>query len=219
MRFTTYEIAGPTKEQLRLAAVVKSDANEMSLERLLQRFAESDADTRHAAIIQLLRSFVDIGAGERSDGLLQELISLERTVALRRQLAQRIDVDRVETVANKALEEAQLLRQEVGQIVYFISAANGGPFPVKIGIAYDPNKRLTELQVGCPEPLAICAQIPGGPELEALLHDHLSDYSTCGEWFQHVPEILAIIDRARQVPSECAYLSAKELFLCLIGHE
>lgn len=65
-------------------------------------------------------------------------------------------------------------------MIYFIS---NGTY-TKIGKADDPEKRLKELQTGCPEKLEIKLVIDGGEDKEKMLHKALNKYRYRGEWFQ-----------------------------------
>jgi hypothetical protein len=64
--------------------------------------------------------------------------------------------------------------------VYFIQDANG---PIKIGKAYDPRARLTELQCGNPNPLKLVAVVLAAPNTERRLHAGWDAYHLQGEWF------------------------------------
>lgn len=55
--------------------------------------------------------------------------------------------------------------------------------PVKIGISFDPDKRLEELQVGSPVTLRLLWKTPGGREMEQALHERFRSYCKHGEWF------------------------------------
>lgn len=73
--------------------------------------------------------------------------------------------------------------------VYFIQAGVGGP--IKIGSAVDVDKRLAELQTGCPDLLRIIGTSAGGREAEFALHRKFSAHRIRGEWFYPCPELLA----------------------------
>lgn len=64
-------------------------------------------------------------------------------------------------------------------MIYFIS---NGTY-TKIGKADNPEKRIKELQTGCPETLEIKLVIDGDEEKENMLHKALSKYRIRGEWF------------------------------------
>lgn len=72
--------------------------------------------------------------------------------------------------------------------VYFMRA-KGKPVRMKIGKAADPDKRLKELQTGCPYPLSIVARVRcrsdrHAYEVEKLAHQYFWRYHTQGEWFR-----------------------------------
>ena len=74
--------------------------------------------------------------------------------------------------------------------VYFIKADVGGKnHPMKIGVAYNPAKRLDELQTGSPYKLSVvsCVEMPNRAaayNLENYLHKVFDRYRMCGEWFR-----------------------------------
>ena len=65
-------------------------------------------------------------------------------------------------------------------MIYFIS---NGTY-TKIGKADNPEKRIKELQTGCPETLEIKLVIDGDEEKENMLHKALNKYRVRGEWFK-----------------------------------
>jgi hypothetical protein len=65
-------------------------------------------------------------------------------------------------------------------MIYFIS---NGTY-TKIGKADNPEKRIKELQTGCPETLEIKLVIDGDEEKEKMLHKALNKYRIRGEWFK-----------------------------------
>ena len=76
--------------------------------------------------------------------------------------------------------------------VYFIAGETG---PVKIGVAVDPQKRLSGLQTSHPIPLAILAVTPGSVQVEREYHQRFAAHRVRGEWFTRAPEIVAEIER------------------------
>lgn len=78
-------------------------------------------------------------------------------------------------------------------MVYFIRAVDS-EF-VKIGTAQDPDKRLRELQTGCPFALVVEGRLPGGVDAERMVHAKLDKHRFRGEWFvlseTDVQELLA----------------------------
>ena len=74
--------------------------------------------------------------------------------------------------------------------VYFIGGKRG---PVKIGWAFNPAKRVTELQTASPIRLSVIAAIPGTQRDERALHERHADGRLEGEWFTRTQEILGDI--------------------------
>lgn len=66
--------------------------------------------------------------------------------------------------------------------VYFIQAGEGGP--IKIGWAYNPSARMSELQIGNPVDLRIIGAVYGDGELESELHRKFRRLKLRGEWFR-----------------------------------
>lgn len=73
--------------------------------------------------------------------------------------------------------------------VYFIQVGDDGP--VKIGVASDPDRRRTMLQIGCPWPLRILCEINchDAAAYEAQLHERFADHRIRGEWFEPGPTV------------------------------
>ena len=72
--------------------------------------------------------------------------------------------------------------------VYFIIAL-GKPKRIKIGKSRDPEKRLKELQTGCPYKLKLdgtikCNSDKHALEIEKAAHDFFSYKHARGEWFK-----------------------------------
>lgn len=82
------------------------------------------------------------------------------------------------------------------RFVYFIQEGDDGP--VKIGEAFDPVKRLSELQCGNPRALALRAVVLATDETERSLHLKWSSIRIRGEWF----ESERIVPLAQQVQGE-----------------
>jgi hypothetical protein len=78
------------------------------------------------------------------------------------------------------------------QLVYFVQAVDGGP--IKIGIATDPDGRLSELQTGSPSMLVLRRVMPGGRTKEAELHVTFNASRRWGEWFDPSADLLALAD-------------------------
>lgn len=66
--------------------------------------------------------------------------------------------------------------------VYMISCFSGSY--VKIGHSANPDNRHRDLQTGCPFPLEVLATVPGGSDLEGVLHLWFGDLRLNGEWFR-----------------------------------
>ena len=64
---------------------------------------------------------------------------------------------------------------------------------VKIGYAADVDKRIGELQCGCPEPLQKLVAFPGEREEEAAIHDRFSEYRIHGEWFRYEGPVVRFV--------------------------
>jgi hypothetical protein len=77
------------------------------------------------------------------------------------------------------------------QLVYVVRATESGR--IKIGIARNPVKRLTILQVGSPEYLELIGTAAGGRRLEVRLHAELHRDRLHGEWFEFSDHVALII--------------------------
>ena len=67
--------------------------------------------------------------------------------------------------------------------IYFIEAC--GIDAVKIGFSDSAlNRRMADLQVGCPVELVLWASMPGGLRVEAGLHAKFRPHNLRGEWFR-----------------------------------
>lgn len=72
--------------------------------------------------------------------------------------------------------------------VYVIECRSSKPYPVKIGVSTNPEKRIAELQTGNPYPLILIASIPfnlrkTAYEFESFAHKGNKKSSVGGEWF------------------------------------
>jgi hypothetical protein len=72
--------------------------------------------------------------------------------------------------------------------IYFIQAGDDGP--VKIGLARDVWKRLSNLQTGVPTRLRLLGIIDGSAQKEKLLHRQFAAHRLRGEWFSFHPSML-----------------------------
>lgn len=73
--------------------------------------------------------------------------------------------------------------------VYFILASSAKPRKMKIGKAKDPEKRLRQLQTGCPYQLKLigtirCKSDRHAIDIEKAAHELFSEYNHLGEWFK-----------------------------------
>lgn len=93
------------------------------------------------------------------------------------------------------------------QSIYFIQC-NGTDGPIKIGIAVDPNRRLSELRIGCPYPMQMLATCPGDDMLERQLHATFRDDRIHGEWFTCTPKLLEL---ARDIRREMSTAMARSV--------
>jgi hypothetical protein len=82
----------------------------------------------------------------------------------------------------------------VAGFVYFIGPEDWRVGKVKIGRTISgPRGRLSALQTGSPLPLTVYAYVPGGAELEALLHETFHPLRQHGEWFNMDGKLLALV--------------------------
>lgn len=101
--------------------------------------------------------------------------------------------------------------------VYFIRAIdNTGP--IKIGSSVLPHHRLAQMSCWSPVRLTVLAKTQGDQFHERALHDKFADARSHGEWFEPVPELLALVDAVASgatlgslgiEPSKCSTRSAK----------
>lgn len=73
--------------------------------------------------------------------------------------------------------------------IYVLAA---GPF-IKVGITRDLERRIHDLQTGCPYPISILTTLPGTHEDEAAIHRRLSSCRSSGEWFWRRGEALTFL--------------------------
>lgn len=95
--------------------------------------------------------------------------------------------------------------EEVG-LVYFLSAEGTGR--VKIGWTRSAGleKRVADLQIGCPVPLRVITTYPGTLFNEHMEHARLRSSWVHGEWFDETEEVLGRIREVsgRELPADCA---------------
>lgn len=81
--------------------------------------------------------------------------------------------------------------------VYFLRPV-GMDGPIKIGCSATPHGRLATYMSWSPLDLEIVAQVPGDLELEAKLHSRFFNAHRRNEWFEPVPDLVALIDALRR---------------------
>lgn len=79
--------------------------------------------------------------------------------------------------------------------VYFIGHELKVGSEVKIGVAYEPHKRLSTLQTGYPKSLRVLATVEGGETEEEKLHRRYRHARLRGEWFTITPGMKKLIER------------------------
>lgn len=85
-------------------------------------------------------------------------------------------------------------------VVYFISTKQDASYPVKIGRSTNflAANRMRQLQVGSPFRLEFFGAVIGGRNDELALHALFSPHHLRGEWFARSPELLTLIEQARE---------------------
>lgn len=63
---------------------------------------------------------------------------------------------------------------------------------VKIGFSSDPQKRLSQLQIGTVHPLEILMTFAADSTVEREIHNKLAKYRRSGEWFDNNPEVFTV---------------------------
>lgn len=104
---------------------------------------------------------------------------------------QRVDHPSKPRVPPPSEEGAWLLKPKVSDYVYFIQATESGA--IKIGISWNPLKRLLDVQNGHHEPLLLIGQFPGTIADERALHAEFAHLRLSGEWFRCDESLLAKI--------------------------
>lgn len=97
-------------------------------------------------------------------------------------------------------------------MIYFIQDAS--TLLIKIGFTDSaPEKRLAQLQTGCPGELMLLLMIEGGQNDEADLHERFDDLRERGEWFRPGPMLIGLmIDlRAKQHWAEGVDLARSQM--------
>jgi hypothetical protein len=70
--------------------------------------------------------------------------------------------------------------------IYFVGPEGG---PIKIGHAYQPDKRLRMLELANAYPLRLWAAVKGPPQLETTYHLRFAEHRLHGEWFERCAAI------------------------------
>lgn len=72
--------------------------------------------------------------------------------------------------------------------VYFIQAGDSGD--IKIGLARDVAKRMSDIQNGCPHELRLLVAVPGDKDVELAFHREFRQWRVRREWFAPSQELL-----------------------------
>ena len=91
--------------------------------------------------------------------------------------------------------------------VYFIRDTVTGF--VKIGLANEPWRRLSQIQTGCPTKLEMAVIIPGGADEEARQHALFAEHHERGEWFREAGSLRDFIASMPQETKRKKYKNAK----------
>ena len=100
------------------------------------------------------------------------------------------DIRPIDVLRHRHVEASPIVRRP--QFVYVVRSEPSGN--LKIGITADPKLRLSQMQVGAWETLALVLTIPGDPESEQSLHRRFRKHRIQGEWFRPSPEVLEWIE-------------------------
>lgn len=87
--------------------------------------------------------------------------------------------------------------------LYFIRHGRKKKAPIKIGITLDPERRLSELQIGTPTELVLVAAVPVGTEkmakhIESSFHRAFKHQHLRGEWFHGGIHLAQFINQLEQ---------------------
>lgn len=85
-----------------------------------------------------------------------------------------------------------------GSWVYFAGRIGG---PIKIGVTTNLDRRRAGLQIGNPDTIEILASMPGDRAIEGMLKARFAAANIRGEWFNPVPELLALLWTAAGDPT------------------
>ena len=90
----------------------------------------------------------------------------------------------------------EVIFEKCGTFIYFIQMGYVGP--IKIGLAKDPEKRVTALQVSSPYALRLIYATPGGANTEREIHREYNRYRIRGEWFHPCDQIFEDIEQFKK---------------------
>lgn len=93
------------------------------------------------------------------------------------------------------------------QRVYVIRAGGLGR-PIKIGTSSDFNRRISEMQVHCPDVIAVLLTVRGDVQLETKVHAAMREWHLHGEWFQSDPEALDMLTQVMREHAQPVVLDA-----------
>lgn len=92
-------------------------------------------------------------------------------------------------------EVAAPIACETGGYIYFMVCESPAGTPIKVGITRDIAKRIKNIRSGNPWPIILVGFYwVRDPDLEeATLHERFHQARVRGEWFDCIPELVAII--------------------------
>jgi hypothetical protein len=76
-------------------------------------------------------------------------------------------------------------------MVYFMGSGSDGP--IKIGMSFDPDRRVKDIQTASPEEIRVLAQVSGDQDVERMFHGVFAPDHIRGEWFKRSPTLLEFI--------------------------
>lgn len=81
-------------------------------------------------------------------------------------------------------------------MLYFIEAVGDGRIKIGFTDNNDAEIRMATLQVGCPHELRLLGTLPGTMDDEKNLKRRFAAHCSRGEWFEPVPDLIALIPSA-----------------------
>lgn len=106
-----------------------------------------------------------------------------------------------------------------GAFVYVALCGIGGHALAKVGVSGHPEKRIAQLQTGCPLPIGSCyisefRTRAKALQAEHLVHARLSRNRTCGEWFKfHESSLDGLFSEAESACREVGGTDLERMFL------